>query len=389
MTKTQMQDPIVPLSDDRLLSHLYDAVMAPSGFQAFIDTFRVSFDLKSIGICIRHTEKQDVKSLWLSGMTEDWMSSYVVDYANEDMLAHHIMASPIARFYASNLDVPHPERFPETRFYRDWVAAQGMAYAAGAIVLQEGQWVTQLFLQRGPEHPPFSHEEMNRVNRLVPHLQRAIQMRQRFAELQLGQNFLAGGLDVLAMPTFLFNEYQRAIHYNRSATALLNEQHDLWLDGGLLQTRDRALTRKLDTAICKAIQASLGDGVSLNGIVLLPRFGRQPLMLMVTPLQLRGDQPTQGAALLFAFDPEATPSITADLVRQLFALSDAEAGLAVALCGGETLDDIAKKRGTSINTVKSQLKSIFLKTGTNRQSELVSLVLASPAYFLAQKQLAR
>ena len=119
---------------------------------------------------------------------------------------------------------------------------------------------------------------------------------------------------------------------------------------------------------------------------MLPRNERMPLMLMMSPLRLAGEPPIQGAALLFIFDPEATPALTKDLVRKLFSLSEAEAELAVALCGGNTSDDIAKERGTSINTVKSQLKSIFLKTGTKRQSELVSLLLASPAYFLEQTQ---
>ena len=36
----------------------------------------------------------------------------------------------------------------------------------------------------------------------------------------------------------------------------------------------------------------------------------------------------------------------------------------------------------SPHTIRTQLKSVFLKTGTNRQSELVALLLASPAYFI-------
>jgi DNA-binding CsgD family transcriptional regulator len=106
---------------------------------------------------------------------------------------------------------------------------------------------------------------------------------------------------------------------------------------------------------------------------------------MIAPLPLADSLQTHGGALLFAFDPEATPNVTVDLIRRLFALSEAEAELSAALCCGKTLDDVASQRGTSINTIKSQLKSIFLKTGTKRQSELVSLLLASPAYFLAQK----
>ena len=59
------------------------------------------------------------------------------------------------------------------------------------------------------------------------------------------------------------------------------------------------------------------------------------------------------------------------------------ASLAVALCGGRSLEEASRERGTTLNTVRSQLKSIFGKTGTHRQADLVSVLLASPAYFLS------
>lgn len=375
--------------DDELLGHLYDAVMAPDGFQKFIESLCGGFRLKAVTMIIRHVATQEIKGLWLTGISRESLESYALDYAREDMLALHIMRSPMAHFYASNLDLPNPEGVVQTRFYNEWIVPQGVAYAAGAVVLQEGDWLTQLFLQRAPSEAEFSREEMERLNRLMPHLQRTLQMRERFAELQLGQNFLAGGLDVLAMPTLLFDEYGRVAHCNRSAEALLREGGSMWLDKGHLQTSDRITTGKLNLEIGNAICASRGDGSDLNSVVLLQRDGKLPLMLMISPLRLANPTRTHGAALLFAFDPEATPSVTGELVRRLFALSEAEAELAVALCCGKTLDDVAEQRGTSINTIKSQLKSVFLKTGTKRQSELVSLLLASPAYFLAQNQQGR
>jgi DNA-binding CsgD family transcriptional regulator len=370
-----------------LLGSLYDAVMAPNGFQDFIETFSTAFRLKAVTMVIRHIETQEVKGLWLCGITKEWLESYMLDYAREDILAQHIMNSPISLFYASNLDIPHPERFAETRFYREWVVPQGVAYAAGGIVLQEGAWLTQLILQRAPDHVPFTREEMDELNQLVPHLQRAIQMRQRFAELQFGQNFLVGGLDVLAMPTLLFDEYSRVGHHNRSAAALLADSGALWIENGHLRTRDLAVTRQLNLEIGNAIRLSRGDENELTGVVLLPRPGQMHLMLMIAPLKLaNGSRSQGGGALVFAFDPETTPSMTTDLVRRLFGLSEAEAELAVTLCSGKTLDDAATERGTSIHTTRSQLKSIFNKTGTKRQTDLVSLLLSSPAYFLAQNQ---
>jgi len=381
-------NPVRRPNHDYVLSCLYDGVMAPTGFQAFIEAFGAAFQLKGVAMFIRNAHTHEVKGLWLHGMTQQGWESYALEYAGEDILASHIMASPIAHFYASNLDVPNPEHFAEFRFFREWVVPQGIAYAAGAVVLREGPWLTEVFVQRAPHQPPFTRPEMEQLNLLMPHLQRAIQMRQRFADLQLGQNFLAGGLDVLAMPTLLFNEYNLVVHHNRSAATLLAQGDTLHIDNGHLQTPDPALTRKLSLEIGNAVRASRGDGGDggeLQSVVLLPRSGRMPLMLMIAPLQLTDNPPGQGAALLFAFDPETTPSITVDRVRGLFLLSEAEAELAVALCGGKTLDEVASERGTSINTIKSQLKNIFSKTGTKRQTELVSLLLASPAYFLAQR----
>ncbi|WP_309684620.1 helix-turn-helix transcriptional regulator [Polaromonas sp.] len=375
-----------PLDYDQLLGPLYDAVTAADGFQSFIDRLRIVFQLKAAGLMTRSTQTQEIKGLWMGGISHDWQQSYVLDYGREDMLVQHIMSAPIAHFYASNLDVPHPEHFAQTRFFREWVVPQGVAYGAGAVVLQEGDWQTQLLLQRATAHPPFVREELDQLNLLVPHLQRAIQMRQRFAGLQVEQNFLVGRLDVLPMPILLFDEYGLVAHYNRSAAAMLAQRGGLQLHHGHLQTPDDDTTRQLNLEVANAIRASRGDGGDLNSVVLIPRPERLPLMLMVAPLQLAHAPQSHGGALLFAFDPETTPRVTADTVRRMFTLSEAEAELAVALCCGKSLEDAARARGTSINTIKSQLKSTFVKTGTKRQSELVSLLLTSPAYFLTSKQ---
>ena len=43
-----------------------------------------------------------------------------------------------------------------------------------------------------------------------------------------------------------------------------------------------------------------------------------------------------------------------------------------------TVKDIARAQGTSLNTVRSQLKSVFEKLGVHRQSELVRSLLSGP-----------
>lgn len=367
-----------------LLGCLYDAVTAPTGFQDFIETLCHAFQSKSVTMMTRNEITHDINGLWVYGTSLD---SYVREYSSEDMLAQHIMTEPIALFYASNLDVPNPENFPSTRFYQEWLVPQGIAYATGATVLREGNWLTQLYLQRSPDHAPFTRDDIDRLNELVPHLQRAIQMRQRFTELQLEQNVLVSSLDVWAMPTVLFDEHCRVVHANRSSELLLKNSRDCWIDGGHIFARDLQARRSLNLELTKTIRASHGETIDPGDVVLLHRSARLPLILMFTPLRLSGNTMSQGAALMFIFDPEKRPAITVDLVKRLFGLSKSEAELAVALCCGKTLADAASERDASIHTIRSQLKSIFGKTGTNRQAHLVSLLLSSPAFFIAENSL--
>jgi DNA-binding CsgD family transcriptional regulator len=62
------------------------------------------------------------------------------------------------------------------------------------------------------------------------------------------------------------------------------------------------------------------------------------------------------------------------LARQAYRLSPAEAALLLALLQGRTPQDFADARGVRIRTVRAQMSALLLKTGTQRQQDLVALV---------------
>jgi|SRR5262245_14327145 len=64
----------------------------------------------------------------------------------------------------------------------------------------------------------------------------------------------------------------------------------------------------------------------------------------------------------------------ADVLKTRFGLSPAEARLAVLLFGGASLRSCAMALGIQYETARSYLKSVFQKTGTHRQAELVLTV---------------
>ena len=371
---------------DTLLSHLYDGVMAPEGFACFVETLAAIFRLKATTMVIHNAMTHEIRGLWLYGISAEWSAKYALEFAQDDTLARHIGDAPIARFYASNLDIPHDEQLVHTRFYTQWLRPQNIATAAGGIILREGDWCTQIIVQRTPAQGPFDRNELRVFDQLMPHMRRAIQMRERMASLQHGQNILSGGLDMLAIPTVLFDEHGQVAHLNRRAAAVLKQPGPLWIEGRQLTTSDITLSRKLHFEISNAIAASRGAQTTFSDVVHVPGEGRVPLILMIAPMRTPASSSRiHGAALLFIFDPTDTRPLTAEALRKLFRLTQAEAELGVALCAGKTLEQTADERGVSSNTVRSQLKTIFLKTGTTRQAELVSLILSSPAYLIADQ----
>lgn len=376
---------------DRLLVSLYDAVLAPDGFQPFIAQLADVFNLKGLALLVRHAEAGDATGLWLHGVDPRWMESYALTWGREDILAAHLEQAPIGRFYASNLHLPEPERFGETRFYREWAEPQGIAFAAACVVMREGPWLTQAFFQRSAAQGPFLVEELAQFDRLVPHWQRAVQMRERLVSLRAGQDLLAASLDAISMPTLLFDEIGRIVHHNRSAAALFDAGATLWRTENRLMASSPEATRNLHLQISNAVRAHREGGDAATSIVMVERTGRMPLTMMVLPLRsaiadaTAARHSTRTGALMFVFDPESAPVITAELVRKLFDLSAVEAELAVALCGGQSPDEIATERGRAVSTVRSQIRSLFAKTGTNRQADLIGLLLASPAYFVAKE----
>jgi DNA-binding CsgD family transcriptional regulator len=118
----------------------------------------------------------------------------------------------------------------------------------------------------------------------------------------------------------------------------------------------------------------------------VPRPSQRPSFhVLVTPLHLSPILPSaqQPAAVTFISDPECQFDTPGQALGHLFALSHAEARLAAVLVKGCSLREAAEELGVSLSTVRTQLKKLFEKTGTKRQSALIRAFLMSPARLLS------
>lgn len=124
----------------------------------------------------------------------------------------------------------------------------------------------------------------------------------------------------------------------------------------------------------RALRQLLGGPVCFEGLttpVVLPNVTKRPV---IAQLVLRPDTDSQHSeAALALVDLNETLRPSAEMFRQMFGLTPAEARLAARLACGASLSEIAEACEVSISTVREQLKAIFTKTHTSRQAEFAAL----------------
>jgi DNA-binding CsgD family transcriptional regulator len=113
-------------------------------------------------------------------------------------------------------------------------------------------------------------------------------------------------------------------------------------------------------------------------VTLLDRSAPGPVFLSLTKIRAFVAQKcaleTGATFLLLCVDLNTLRSAQADVLQRGFGLTRCESLVAAALSTGISLHQIARWHGVGIGTVRGQLKSVFIKTGTKRQPELVAML---------------
>jgi DNA-binding CsgD family transcriptional regulator len=151
---------------------------------------------------------------------------------------------------------------------------------------------------------------------------------------------------------------------------------DLRLAKRRLRPRDRNAARVLDAAL-HALLMNLREEIPLGAPVVIAREGRAPLLAYPSRIpNLTIDALAPCQAMIAFSDPEDRLMPSVATLRECFALTDAEARLAVQVASGLTLEDVARRSSISKITARNQLAAAMKKIGVRRQAELVATVSA-------------
>ncbi|MGE0310384.1 MAG: helix-turn-helix transcriptional regulator [Lautropia sp.] len=262
-----------------------------------------------------------------------------------------------------------------SEFYQDYfIPIVNARYMCGTRLADEAGIHAMLAIarRRGPRSKPFDDATLAALGRLTPHLTRAANLHLRIAKLTGELSHREAALDRLSIPMFTTDQDGRALHMNRSAEDLAAVPNSrLSLKAGRLCSPQADDDVKLRSAIHSAVTASTGTSL------LLGSDSAAPVLCTIVPLSERSAHlraQAQAVALILVGDRALDGSFEQRLLEQVFALTPAEARLALGLATGSSPADYALAHRVSVNTVRAQLQAIYQKLGVKRQGAVIAML---------------
>ncbi len=180
-------------------------------------------------------------------------------------------------------------------------------------------------------------------------------------------------LHVLRQPAMLIDVGGFVVQSNAALEAILDS--DIRVMDRRLYIRDLDARNNLQRFI-EQLKRTPSNGLPAVEPIVVPRRDQLPIILRIWPVErpARWPSPDVRALLtLTALGPRPGPP--AAILAKAFRLTPSEAKLASIIARGAAPETAARELNVSRETVRNQLKSVFAKTGTHRQGELVALLL--------------
>jgi DNA-binding CsgD family transcriptional regulator len=364
-----------------LIQRIYEAALDPSRWQDFVQALSDAFKGAPVGFALQ------LPGFPLSGVvfaSEGFRAEFLELFA-----AHAVRGLPweegrrrnfVGRFGLTSEVIPD-ERLRESEFYRDWMAPQGLgphAPIGHTVALAAGRPAAGLAIFATPATGPFTAAHLEFGDLIAPHLALGYRL---LAETRRHEA-LADAIDRFPTGVALLDARGHVLLANRGARQIFARDDGIALEGVTLRAASATDDAALRRAITGAVEAAVAGRMIESAVLSVSRrSSHRPFPVMIGPLRPHVGEPTlaDAVAVLYVSDLESGALRRREALRELYGLTEAETQLVELLCQGSSLDEAADARGVTMNTARSQLKQVFAKTRTSRQSELVRLVISGVA----------
>jgi DNA-binding CsgD family transcriptional regulator/PAS domain-containing protein len=250
-------------------------------------------------------------------------------------------------------------------------------YALPTIIHKSADKLLALSFKASRRHGPFHLHEAARLKAFIPHLRRALLIKDRLERAEIHAANLARSLDNTSFGVVVLDSCAKIIEVNAVASKLMGFYSGVSRDHeGRLVLREPA-----GSELHRWILAGSAPQKNGDGLLHVPRASSPPLSILVMPLPRKVTSWVTGDPrwMLLLFDPDRRIRLSIELIALDLGISVREAEVAALLVEGCDLKTVSDRLNVSLHTVRTHVKSIFAKSGIHSQTELIRRIANGPA----------
>lgn len=362
-----------------LIGLIYDAVADASRWPVFLEAFVRTLDGRQGALSIGDGRWEQYGMVCRYGWSEQDIRIYMDRYAAADPWVQPAKDSPEGTV-ASSHDLWPEHEMENSPFYRDYLASRDWYYGMGGVILRTETSMSAISMLRGRGKGPCEESERSLLRTLLPHLRRAALLHGELSALRARQSAFTGHLDRYPQGFLLTDQDRHILFANRAGHEFLASGDSLRVEAGRLGVP----SAKDDAALSQAIRDAAAEPASWPRQLEIRRTrAGAPYRILLMPVPSSGALPlgvAQPAVAILIVDPESARTPDPQILADLFSLTPAEARVTGLLVLGKSLEEIAESLDVSLTTVRTHLRNVLSKTGTNRQGALISLVLRAAPF---------
>lgn len=329
---------------------------------------------RAAAIYTPHVAPDAPGGIWrMIGMPAEALNDYATQFRDLDpwaRAASRISPPPTGTVIDTDrlLDVGQLRR---SAFHNDYLARYEIGRCLVAIV-DDGAGAMlpriRMTVVRAPSEPAFSSAEVARLSQLTRLARSFVSVAEARDEAVQATLLHRAAFDLVTMPVLMVDRDRRILSANRSAAGLIKAGAPLLASHGRLHVRDQGADRVLGQALLRAA----AEPADVRFIRLGP--GRRSPALVIS--SLCGGPGLQGVLMIRLLDPEAAADDGATVLRELLDLTPAESAVALGVADGLSHDDIARRRGVKVTTVRTTLRRLQEKLGIQKTAPLARFIHA-------------
>jgi DNA-binding CsgD family transcriptional regulator len=363
---------VIELSDD-LLDLIYDAATDEALWKPAL--VEIAHMTDSVGGYMFGADNKArlVTFAFKAGLSEE------ADQAYRERHVYNVHAEvmnnrPVGKLVRSD-DIMPLAALQRTAFYNEVHRVQDVAHTAMVSLAAKDNFQAGFTLCRSKGQGPYGAEELQFVSQLYPHLRRALLLSFRLDAYKTLQRAQSDVLDQLSDGMMLLDHSARVVFANAAARVMTDHGGPLRLRNSVLTAVSPAQSQQLRGLVDAAIRGMPAATMALPH----PRDGRL-FTVLVSSVRSRDIARFSGlgfrnaATMLVIHDPARRMEVPVEWIMDAYAMTMAEARVALCTASGATIPETASRLSVSPNTVKTHLRKVYAKTGVGRQAELARLI---------------